>query len=206
MNQTYKNLPTSLCSRTAGIVLAGGQSRRMGRDKRICTYQGQTLLSLAVALTQGMGQRFLSSSDLAVSLPGVTRIPDLISGLGPVGGLISVLPHVSLPWVLVLPCDMPKLTAETLALLFAWADQSCDAVLFHNGLFPCPLPLLCRTQSARRLTELALERDDYSIIRLIRTAGIVCLEQPVPEHILCSGEMDNVNTPQDYQALISPGT
>lgn len=191
----------TLSPQTAGIVLAGGRSSRMGRDKRACTFQGQEFLSLAVALTGGLGQRFLSSNDDRFSFPGVTAVPDAKPGLGPVGGLASVLPHVALPWVLLLPCDMPRLNAGMLCQLFDLAGQGWDAVLFRDEQWRYPLPLLCRTRAAWRLVRLSQEREQYSIERLIRTADISCREQAVSEEICRSRGMDNVNTPQDYRAL-----
>ena len=97
-----------------GAVLAGGVSRRMGQDKALLEFEGQTLIERAidvletafdeVVIVAPKRQRYV---DLEAEL-----VPDIRPGLGPVGGIHTALGHGAGRSVFVLACDMPYVTAE----------------------------------------------------------------------------------------------
>ena len=133
-------------SRIAGMVLAGGQARRMGRDKALLRVGGVRLVDLAMARL-GVA---LPGAPLWVSGPGRghPEVLDLMPGQGPVGGICSGLEaavRVGARGVLFVPVDMPGLGADVLrSLVAAWRGEPAIAFAGHE------VPLLVSTERAVR--------------------------------------------------------
>jgi molybdopterin-guanine dinucleotide biosynthesis protein A len=89
------------------IILAGGDSKRMGRDKAALPFNGETLLQSVITSVQPLfAQTLVSVRELRgdVALP---QICDAQADGGPLVGLISALEAATTPWVFVVACDMP---------------------------------------------------------------------------------------------------
>ena len=101
-------------------ILAGGSSRRMGRDKALLTIEGEeTMLERAVGTALRTGCVVAVSGRDAPdgwANPQVDFIPDRIPCRGPLHGIIRLLERYGLP-VLAIGCDMPRLTPEALGWL-----------------------------------------------------------------------------------------
>jgi len=97
---------------TLGVVLVGGASRRMGSDKASIEFDGTTLLERSVAvLSEVFVSVVISGGDRA--LAGIRVIPDLVPGLGPLGGLDTAYRTASGRGVFLLAVDMPFVDAST---------------------------------------------------------------------------------------------
>src|SRR5579883_1837815 len=105
---------------TAGYVLAGGASSRMGRNKAFLISRDRTLLEIAAeAVLEAAG------SVTIIGPPEIYRqfpypvIPDLRTGaipaLGPLAGIETALSHTVAAWNLVVACDMPAVNPRALA-------------------------------------------------------------------------------------------
>lgn len=121
------------------VVLVGGRSTRMGRDKALLVVGGRTLTEHVVsALSPFAAEVALGGR----ALPGldVTAIPDQHTGAGPLGGMVSALAAVTTPLALVAACDMPSIQPALVTLLLdaARAEPSAAAVLCRSeaGLEP----------------------------------------------------------------------
>ncbi|MBX5476433.1 MAG: molybdenum cofactor guanylyltransferase, partial [Clostridia bacterium] len=113
-------------ARVCGLVLAGGRSRRMGRDKAGLEWRGRTWLDrvrAAVAEATGAPPLVVGRRGPAGSL-----VRDLLPGSGPLAGVVSGAYGTRAPWMLVVACDMPFLTSEALQpLLERLPAAGCDA-------------------------------------------------------------------------------
>ncbi|WDM69412.1 molybdenum cofactor guanylyltransferase [Xanthomonas cucurbitae] len=118
-----------------GLVLAGGRSSRMGRDKALLPWRGRPLLAHMQALLHSAGaQEVLVSGDR----PGHPGIVDTQPDLGPLGGLASVIAQLSdATTLVVVPVDMPLLSMPLLERLLAAAPQRC--VTFDAQMLPMRL-------------------------------------------------------------------
>ena len=94
-----------------GIILAGGENRRMGQNKALLRLNGQTLVEDIIGKLQHLFQDVLivSSHPEAYRQFGVRVVCDIVPGKGPLGGIYSGLVHSSSPWNFVAACDMPFL-------------------------------------------------------------------------------------------------
>ena len=113
-----------------GVVLAGGKSSRMGRDKAWLTFFGQPLLRrVADVLARVTGEVFVSGRDPAPFGLTVPWLPDEMPELGPAGGILTVLSAVRRS-CLVVSCDLPFLDEATLhRLVAAWRERPAGAVM-----------------------------------------------------------------------------
>ena len=110
---------TATQGRVAGIVLAGGQSSRMGRDKALLPYRGRHLIDWIVETLRkaGVAEAFVSSP-ADRTYPDYACIADRSPQAGPVGGILSVITALAgYDGYLVVPVDMPLLSPEMLARL-----------------------------------------------------------------------------------------
>ncbi|MBB3059653.1 molybdenum cofactor guanylyltransferase [Microbulbifer rhizosphaerae] len=183
------------------VILAGGQSRRMGRDKALLQLPGgQTLLQRA--------QSLLSSLHAAA---GVEFLPPLVSGnrpsgiadsepvRGPLGGLHAVAEHlrreqIACDALLAIPVDMPLLGAEQLEKLCAEGVGSGEGALCFGR---CYLPLWLRLDESSRdcLQGAITPGKEASVKALVRELGGRQLEMPPGNwHI-------NVNRPEEFAEI-----
>lgn len=109
--------------KTAGVVLAGGQSSRMGENKALMVYQGRPLVEHMMDLLQqaGCGDVYISGD-----VPGYDGIPDTKRYAGPAGPIISLLKdfHARYDRVLFVPVDMPLISPGALEHLLSYAGSS----------------------------------------------------------------------------------
>ena len=102
-----------------GVLLAGGNSSRMGRNKALMPLAGRRLVDRALGVLAGLFDDLLmvtNSPDLYADL-GIRMVPDLVAGKGALGGIHSAVHHAAAPHCLVVACDMPFLNADVLRYL-----------------------------------------------------------------------------------------
>jgi len=196
----------------SGIVLAGGQSRRMGEDKALLSIHG-------IPLLQHVCQVALDcASSVIVVTPWPSRYKDIVppdchlleetlmpketsfESHSPLVGFWQGLEQVSTDWVMLLACDMPQLKADVLkagAIALAQITPQAIAYLPHdqNGWQP-----LCGFYRQDCLTSLQafINRGGRSFQRWLEGEQVEVWE-PRDRDILL-----NCNTPEDWQNLLNP--
>jgi molybdopterin-guanine dinucleotide biosynthesis protein A len=176
------------------LILAGGESKRMGRDKALIerpdgTRQLDHILALARAVADEV---ILSTNDPSVAPEGVEVLPDLNPGDGPLGALASF--HRSHPGesVLLLGCDLFLLNKATLRHLIDHHDPKHSATCFANRIDGRPEPLCAIFEPAALPgVELSLGQDRFCARHFIEELDPLILELPNPV------ALDNANTPGD---------
>ena len=98
-----------------GVVLAGGRSRRMGRDKALLEYGASTLLQHQAATLAQVCRRVVVSGEYA----GYDCVRDIRPGLGPLSGMHAAARRFTTNALLFLPVDMPAMTVQHLQELLA---------------------------------------------------------------------------------------
>lgn len=112
----------------AGFVLAGGQSRRMGRDKALLEFAGQPLIARAVGILREAGLKTSIAgvrADLAIHAP---IVEDRLRGQGPLAGVCAALEAMEGRWGVFLSVDVPLLPAALMAYLLRHAQVTGSAV------------------------------------------------------------------------------
>jgi len=122
--------------RLSAVILAGGESRRMGRDKAWLTLDGEPLIARAIRLVRELGpvEVFISGrADVDYSVLECPVLHDLEPGFGPLGAIERALHACSSPLLLVLAVDLPHMTAAFLARLIDRASALTGVVPLRDG-------------------------------------------------------------------------
>lgn len=112
-----------------GIVLCGGRSSRMGREKGLCLLQGKPLVAYAIELIQPFCNTIiLSAHHDAYKRLDYRIVSDMYPGIGPLGGLYSSLSASGTSSNLVIACDMPLVPPGLISEMINQAE-GYDAVV-----------------------------------------------------------------------------
>ena len=184
-----------------GLVLAGGRSTRMQRDKAALNYHGRSQLEWAMDLLAPHVERaFVSVRPDQANDPvrsHFPRIQDRHENLGPIAGIIAAQDeHPSVGW-LVLACDLPFLDEGTLKHLI-WARQPEKLATAyrssHDGL---PEPLCAIYEPASRAAILEyLATGKVCPRKFLIKSDAALIDEPNPQ------ALDNVNTPEEYGSVM----
>jgi molybdopterin-guanine dinucleotide biosynthesis protein A len=184
----------------AAVLLAGGESRRMGRDKATLLLDGIPLWQRQLALL-----RQLSPAALLVSgrqppawLPADARfIADPPPARGPLGGLAAALAAMPATHLLALAIDMPAMSAAHLATLWHAASPGCGVLPWlgdHTEPFPAIYPAEALPIAAGLLAAADVSMEAFT--RALVAAG------RMKKQIIGSPDASlyaNCNSPADWQ-------
>lgn len=191
-----------------GIVLAGGQARRMGHvNKALLTVGGQPVLDRILArLHETCAHVLIVANDPApYERRGITVVPDVMPGHGALGGLHAGLLHAPTERVFACACDMPFISPALIRTL-ASLLQEADAAVPRDGYGLQPLHAVYARRIAPRIPPM-LERGDLKLGRFVGTLNARIL--PPGETATYAAEAEiffNVNTPADLeQARLAAG-
>lgn len=184
---------------SAGFVLAGGRSSRMGRDKALLPYRGTVLLDwIARQVCEAAGSAVIVGHPDRYGALGWPLIADLRPDCGPLAGIESALAHSQSELNLIVACDLPGLAAPLLAELLAEAARrDCDCLVpASSGRL---LEALCGVWRRRALAAVRQGLDEG-----IRSVGAIfsrlhlCL-LPVED----GAWKANLNTPEDWRQYLA---
>ena len=204
LSHMSRTVPTRM-----GFVLAGGKSSRMGagpdkeKDKVFLKLGGQTLLDRALAVMGTVCDRVAIVGDPAKFRKYESVVPDIFPGCGPLAAIHAALVHSSVELNLMLAVDMPFISRELLAFLFATAtSEGNDAVVTvpRSGKGLQPLCAVYRRDFSP-VAEQALRGRKYKIDAAFAGLSVRVIEE---DELAVAGFSErsffNVNTPQDRLA------
>jgi molybdopterin-guanine dinucleotide biosynthesis protein A len=186
-----------------GVLLAGGQSRRMGRDKRFLELDGRALLDR----TLGVLETLFSEVIVAVAEPDPRLdrlrhrvVTDLIPDRAALGGLYTALSAATTSRIFAAACDMPLLNPAVITRLMAvGGDADVVMVRLASGLQPMHaiyskacLPHLERMAAGRQLAIHDLSRVPELTVRIVTEEEVRDLDPQFLSFL-------NVNTPADFE-------
>jgi molybdopterin-guanine dinucleotide biosynthesis protein A len=180
-----------------GLVLTGGRSTRMQRDKATLQYRGHSQLAQAMSLLAPRVERSFVSVRADQAADAARReypqIVDRQEGIGPIAGILAAqTAHPSAAW-LVLACDLPFLDGASLDQLIARREPLRSATAYRSAHDGLPEPLCAIYEPG---SHAALERYVAAGKRCPRKflvqSDAVLLDQPNAQ------ALDNINTPEEY--------
>ncbi len=182
-----------------GLLLIGGQSRRMGRPKHLIESGGMTWAERAAKSLEEYAKAVLISGkgDVPGRLDHLERLTDPPGIEGPMAGILSAmrwLPDVS--W-LVAACDMPAISDQAVTWLLSKRRPGAWAIMpALPGLEPEIQPLLAFYDfRAKSLLEGAVRSGDFSLFRLSAHEKVITPKPP--QNIRAAWK--NINTLEDLQ-------
>ncbi|MEW6994052.1 molybdenum cofactor guanylyltransferase [Colwelliaceae bacterium MEBiC 14330] len=194
-----------------GVVLAGGLSSRMGKDKSLLTRKKNSA-NLDVNMLDFSKQLLVDAGIANVVVSGDNQqIPDRIAQAGPVGGIYSVLAsypkHLQPKSLLILPVDLPLMTANAIKSLKLKGELSQQATMFkdsQNKVHHIPLYLPNNAFLTLFLTQTfqgdMLATPDKSNGK--NGPSVKGMLKQIPHQVIASPNnhlLFNTNTPQEWQ-------
>ncbi len=182
------------------VILAGGQSRRLGTDKALLHFQGRTLLAATVERLRPLCQEVIvvTNAPQAHAHPAARLVGDLFPGKGALGGIYSGMATARTAHSLVVACDMPFLNTGLIVHMASLA-ASYDVVIprFQGNLEP--LHAIYGHVCLPYMKNL-LDQNNLKIIDLFPQVRVRYLEETElsrwdPQHL----SFLNINTPQDLE-------
>lgn len=168
----------AMADRLLGIVLCGGESKRMGRDKGLLTLtSGQTWASRALTLIESLGIPCVLSVNARQleaygDLFGIEKlVVDSLDVPGPLGGILSIHRRYPDKDLLPLACDMIRMDKETLTtLISAYKETPADFYVYRlaGNAFAEPFPGIYRGEALGRIGQ----DGPVSPQRLLKAGGL----------------------------------
>ena len=198
------------------FLLAGGKSSRMGADKAFLDFGGQTLLDRALTALGAVCDRVTivgdpvkfakygsaqSASTKSASTKYRAVVPDIFPGCGPLAGIHAALLDSLADLNLMLAVDMPFVSSQLLAFLFAVAENN-DAIVTvpRSSKALQPLCAVYRRDFVP-VAEQALRAGNYKIDAAFSAVSVRVIEEV---ELTAAGFSErsffNVNTPRDRRA------
>lgn len=179
----------------AAVILVGGKSTRMGRDKALLPYKGKRLVDVMAEVVREAG---IETIYVSGEIDGYDSLPDLLEERGPMGGICSsaVRLHNQYQRILFIPVDMPLLSAELIHLLMT-QPVTCH---FEHHPLPCLLALDKKTMRQLDASAQTLaHKQKLSVQSFLADLGAQVIEIPAS----LEKALTNTNTPEQWQEVMS---
>ncbi len=174
-----------------GIILAGGKSSRMGQEKGLVLHQGVSFIQHIIEAVQQITDTIIiSTANPNYMQFGYPCVTDSIPDCGPVGGIYTGLCHSKTAQNLVLSCDIPLITSETLKHLIQCHRDEYQVTYYENT----PLIGCYNTTVTTRFKE-HLQQKRLRLQQVL--ASVVSQTITIPKHIQYT--IQNINTPTEYK-------
>ncbi|PKQ62249.1 hypothetical protein BZG02_13100 [Labilibaculum filiforme] len=185
--------------KVTGIILSGGKSSRMGREKGLVEYQGKALIEYSIdALRTVCDELIISSGNDCYSYLGIPIVNDEVENCGPIGGIYTCMKAVPSDIYLVVSCDVPNITSHLFSNLLSVLDQN-EAVIpiDANNKFQ-PL-VACYSSTCLPVFESELKEGRLKMMKLLEKLKV--LYHKIPPEVDSNGSnlFFNANTPDDIE-------
>lgn len=177
----------------AGVILCGGGSSRMGRDKALLPWRGRTLIAHMVACLRDLSEEVVVVSRHGLELPAlparvvVDREPDL----GPLAGIREGLHAISADFALITAVDCPFVDASFVRALCAEGATAACEMDGHVQPFP---GLYARTLAP--VADALLDEGKRRPLHLLEAAGFRRIDGAAWAE---RGVFDGFNTVDEYE-------
>ncbi len=186
----------------SSLILAGGQSSRLGIDKAFLEINGQILIKRTVAKMAQLCQEVIIVTDFPEKFTHLEArlVSDIYPGKGALGGIYSGLKVACHHHSLVVACDMPFLNFDLLHFIIDLAPGQDVVIPRVNGLLE-PLHAIYSKNCLGPIEEL-LARGGRKIIDFFPKVRVRYVEEDVvnrfdPQHF----SFININTPADLERV-----
>ncbi|UFS69894.1 molybdenum cofactor guanylyltransferase [Geomonas sp. RF6] len=186
-----------------GVILAGGASSRMKRNKALLPIEGETFIGRTYRKLKVLFPELLlvtNTPELYDFIP-CPKVPDFYPGAGALAGIHAGLMHAATQHVFVVACDMPFLNESLIRYLCGRGEEG-DIIIPENHGGVEPLHAVYSRRCCDPMQE-SLSEGRYRIIDCFNTLSVVkvsCEEvERIDPHLL---SFRNVNTPEEYEMIL----
>lgn len=186
------------------LLLAGGKSSRMGRDKAELLLGEKSFLECILEKAEMLGIRKKYLSGHGWEGKGVRTVPDRYRERGPLGGMHACFSVMDTPYALVLPVDVPQISMSVLQILLDAHGRLLNKnhqeyvrpLLLSHGERTEPLIGIYPAMLGRKIGAI-IEKKPAPVFRLLDETGYDICRVSAREW-----ELGNINTPKDYEMLL----
>lgn len=189
----------------AGVIVAGGQSRRFGSDKAFSLYKGKPFFQHSLQAVSSFADEVIIVTSRTLfprfnALAKVKVVEDMeeFKGCGPLAGIYTAMNEYQAEWYAVLPVDVPLVTSSLVDCLVSKIDGKYDAIVPVIGGKLQPLLALYRNSVRERIYD-QLVREEYKMGTILKGLSVLYLTE---EEIGEREAFHNINTKQDYDTHI----
>lgn len=187
---------------TIAVILSGGRSSRMGRDKAELPLGGETFLERLTTGLTPLFDRVYVSVDRPGRYPGRRELPDLRPGQGPLAGLEAAFRSTAAEAVFLAAVDLPFAAPALAAKVLERAGEGDACVIRRRDGKAEPLFALYRRSCLGPLTD-CLDQGRRAVMALLDRVDCRWLaEEELPEFDL-ERMLWNVNTGQEYRRAVA---
>lgn len=189
-----------------GIILAGGESKRMGTEKALIQLSGKTLIEKTAHIFKELFPEtiIISKDPGRFKMTGCRELADKSTERGAMIGLLTALEATEREFIFTAACDMPFLNAPSISLIVN-SGKGFDVALPCSGGHTHPLHALYSRRCLETMTQ-SFERGEKSLNRFIKSlppdrVRLISDEElsvvdPEKESLL------NMNTPEELECVI----
>ncbi|RLD91671.1 MAG: hypothetical protein DRJ09_00240 [Bacteroidetes bacterium] len=184
-----------------GIILAGGKSSRMGKDKGLCEFNGKALVSYALETLKPLcGKMIISANHFPEKYKqfGVPVISDEIKNIGPMGGIYTCLKHSTTRHNLVLSCDTPFVGIILLKHLLDHVQNEQVVAPAHHTFLIEPLSAYYATNVLDAIKQ-SINNNDYKLINLFKGVRFKSVLMDTLQPFNADQSFLNINKPEDLE-------
>ena len=180
-----------------GVLLVGGESRRMGKNKAFLMVEGQPLVERSLRVLANVCQEVVIScrSPEQYENLGYPVVVDKVKGKGPLGGIYSVLTEAKFDSIFVMACDMPFVNEDGMRNLYELVED-------YDAVIPSTDGKLHPLYAFYHKRILSLVKQNIEKERLKLTLTLDECRTRIVENIN-NFNLINLNTPEDYQKILS---
>ncbi|MBN1317342.1 MAG: molybdenum cofactor guanylyltransferase [Anaerolineales bacterium] len=199
-----RSIASRFLTMITGVILAGGKSRRMGRNKAFLDLGGRPMIEVVVEKVRAVaGEVIIVADDVKRYVPFADLcVTDRFAGIGTLGGIHSGLLSARTELALIVGCDMPFLNPAVLTW-FIQAARGYDVVILKQGEWVEPLHGVYHKNCLPEI-ERAIRAGKHRVISFFDSVRVRTVSAQEIEHLdpgLAS--FRNINSPDEWKAARS---
>ena len=190
-------------SSVTGIILAGGKSARMGRDKALLGIGGEPFIKCIADVMKRIFEdvMIISNHGNRYAFLGLPIHGDVFENCGPLGGIHAGLIYARTSKVFVVSCDLPFIDTYIIQQLVSHGDNG-DASLFSIGGYIQPLFGLYSSSSLETI-ERHLRNGQLSVLCCLKELDTCIHKLTSDSNSEDIFSLTNINTPTDYSRSLA---
>ena len=190
-------------TKITGIILAGGKSSRMGRDKGWIELNNKPLINYAIeALKPYCDELVISSNSTEYKSLGYPVYEDKIKNYGPMGGIYSSLLNSSSRLNMVLSCDMPLISSELIKYILVKCIEGKLSIPIHGANIMEPLCAVYPLEAIPHI-EKSIKEEKLKLVDLVNSIPNEQIKIDPSQYFYHPDLFLNINKPGDLEKASS---
>ncbi|HPZ08617.1 MAG TPA: molybdenum cofactor guanylyltransferase [Candidatus Eremiobacteraeota bacterium] len=190
---------------TAGAILVGGHSRRMGKNKAFIEIGGKPIIERTINILKDIFKKIIIVADVAEKYSLYKKdclvVSDIIKDIGPLGGIHAALSYSEKDSVFFVACDMPYLKGDIIRKQLDYFHSiNCDILIPRIKDSIEPLHCIYRKIFKERIDAYVKTGEKYAMRRLFHTVNTHYWE--IEDTSFYKSIFMNLNTPEDLANFI----